>query len=101
MISRALKMLRRYHDLKQKDLAAKLGLSPSHLCEIEAGTKPVSYDLLEKYSEVFEIPVSSITIFAEVAGGKACEKVTSALAGRALRFLEWMENISKFRGEHD
>lgn len=96
MIHRALKLLRSYHNLKQKDLATRLGLSPSHLSEIESGSKPVSYDLLEKYSKVFDIPVSSITLFAEVAQSGESKGIQATIADKALRMLEWLETISRY-----
>ena len=96
MIHRALKLLRSYHNLKQKDLATRLGMSPSHLSEIESGSKPVSYDLLEKYSKVFDIPVSSITLFAEVAQSGESKGVQATIADKALRMLEWLETISRY-----
>jgi transcriptional regulator with XRE-family HTH domain len=65
MLHRALKLLRTSHDFKQKELAKKLGISASHLSEIESGKKTPSLVLLERYGEVFEVPVSSILFLAE------------------------------------
>jgi transcriptional regulator with XRE-family HTH domain len=65
MLHRALKLLRTSHDFTQKELAKKLGISASHLSEIESGQKTPSLVLLERYGEVFEVPVSSILFLAE------------------------------------
>ena len=65
MLHRALKLLRTSHDFKQKELAKKLEISASHLSEIESGKKTPSLVLLERYGEVFEVPVSSIVFLAE------------------------------------
>ena len=65
MLHKALKLLRTSHDFKQKELAKKLGISASHLSEIESGQKTQSLVLLERYGEVFEVPVSSILFLAE------------------------------------
>ena len=65
MLHRALKLLRTSHDFKQKELAKKLEISASHLSEIESGQKAPSLVLLERYGEVFEVPVSSILFLAE------------------------------------
>ena len=65
MLYRALKLLRTSHDFKQKELAKKLGISASHLSEIESGQKTPSLVLLERYGKVFEVPVSSILFLAE------------------------------------
>ena len=68
MINDALKLVRVYHNLKQKDLADALNLSPSHLNEIESGKKQVTLEVLEKYSKFFKIPPSSLLYFAERKG---------------------------------
>ena len=65
MLHRALKLLRTSYDFKQKELAKKLGISASHLSEIESGQKSPSLVLLERYGKVFEVPVSSILFLAE------------------------------------
>ena len=99
-INRALRLLRTYHNFKQKDLAAKLGVSPSLLSEIEKGTKPVSYDLLERYSSAFGIPVSTITLFSEAsAAGTPGKKFFANVTEGALRILEWVENFTKVHDE--
>ncbi len=65
MLHRALKLLRTSHDFKQKELAKKLEISASHLSEIESGQKSPSLALLERYGQVFGMPVSSIIFLAE------------------------------------
>ena len=103
MIHRALRLLRRYHGLKQKDLAELLGLSPSHLSEIESGAKSVAYDLLEKYAAVFDMPVSSIIIFAESSTGcknsKSMKSLQARISNKALKLLEWLETVSRFHDD--
>ena len=100
MINRALRLLRVYHNLKQKDLAARLEISSSHLSEIESGVKSVSYDLLEKYAEVLNIPVSTITMFAEASKSKDTKSAVSRVSEGALRLLEWLETINKVTPQH-
>lgn len=99
MINRALRLLRTYHNFKQKDLATKLSLSPSHLSEIEAGTKPVSYELLEKYAVVFKIPVSAITLFSEAADAAPGKKFVATVSDKALSLLEWLDNVTHVHDE--
>lgn len=65
MLPYALKLLRASHDFTQKELAQKLRISASHLCEIESGKKTPSLALLEHYGQVFQVPVSSILFLAE------------------------------------
>ena len=93
MLYRALKMLRSYHQFKQIDLAKKLGISNSYLSEIESGEKTISIELLEKYSEIFDIPVSSIMLFSEQIDNnqKPGSKLKVAAANKILRLLEWID----------
>jgi transcriptional regulator with XRE-family HTH domain len=65
MIGEALRTMRVFHDMTQKDLADKLEISKSHLSEIESGKKMPTLALLERYSQVFNIPISSILFFSE------------------------------------
>lgn len=93
MLHRALKMLRSYHQLKQIDLAKKLDISNSYLSEIESGEKTISVELLEKYSAIFDIPVSSIMLFSEQIDNnhKPGSRLKVAAANKILRLLEWID----------
>ena len=51
MINEALTLLRILHDIKAKDLALKLDISPSYLSEIETGKKKPSLEILNKYAD--------------------------------------------------
>jgi transcriptional regulator with XRE-family HTH domain len=101
MINRAIKLLRSYHNLKQKEMASRLGVSQSHLSELEGGTKSVSYDLLERYSEVFKIPVSAIAFFGELdrAEKEGRDSFPVKLTGKALKILEWLDSIKSFEDD--
>ncbi len=100
MIHRALRLLRIYHNLKQKDLATKLQISTSHLSELESGKKGVSFDLLEKYSAIFRLPVSSIALFAEAAENKPTS-ILNKLPLKAIQLLEWLESMADIQSEDD
>mgnify|MGYP003386413563 CR=1 FL=1 len=93
MLNRALKLLRTYHQLKQVELAKRLDIGNSYLSEIENGLKTPSIDLLQKYSVVFKIPVSSIILFSEKIEEpqKPSEKLRVAAADKILRLLEWID----------
>lgn len=93
MLNRALKLLRTYHQLKQVDLAGRLGISNSYLSEIESGAKTPGLDLLDKYSQIFKMPVSSILLFSEKIedNSRVGEKVRVVAADKILRLLEWIE----------
>lgn len=93
MLNRALKLLRTYHQFTQIELAKRLGISNSYLSEIETGGKMPGVDLLEKYAEVFKMPVSSIMLFSEKLGGqnKGVEKLQVVATEKILRLLEWID----------
>lgn len=64
-IHEVLKILRQYHGYTQTELAKKIGIRQDNICIIELGRKTISLKILEKYSEVFMIPVSSIFFLHE------------------------------------
>ncbi len=96
LISDALRLIRVFHDLKQQNLADKLGISKSYLSEIESGKKSPSLDLIGKYSIIFSIPPSSIMFFSENmeggSGKKTEDRAKSAIAGKIIRFLKFIED---------
>lgn len=93
MINRALKTLRLYHNVKQSDLAESLLISKSYLSEIESGKKTVSFDMLEKYSKEFDIPISAMVFFSEELDNEKknglAEKFRLGCADKILKVLEW------------
>ena len=92
MLGEALRLIRVFHDMKQVELAERLGVSKSHVSEIENGNKSPSLDLIERYSEAFKIPVSSIMIFAEeLPHAKTGDKVRSKIAGTVIDILRFVE----------
>lgn len=93
MLHRALKLIRTYHQLSQTDLAKKLDVSNSYLCEIEKGIKAPSFELLNKYSVLFKMPVSTILLFSEkmAVPYKPSEKIRVAAVEKVLRLLEWID----------
>lgn len=97
MYDRALKLIRQYHRLSQAELADKIGLSRSFVSELEKvdGKKP-SIDVLERYASFFNIPVSSLLLFAERSGAPDLrDKTRSFAADKVLRMLEWLEETSR------
>jgi transcriptional regulator with XRE-family HTH domain len=93
LLNRALKLLRTYHQFSQTDLAKKLDISNSYLCEIEKGVKTPGMDMLAKYSEIFKMPISTILLFSEKIESrhKSHEKLRVAAADKVLRLLEWID----------
>lgn len=89
---KALKAIRQFHNKSQKDLADDLGISPAHLCWIEKGKKPPSLEILNSYSKVFSLPLSSILYFAEESESQASLKPISE---KTFKMLEWMEIVTR------
>ncbi len=92
MLNKALRLLRTYHQFTQVELATRLEISNTYLSEIETGDKQASIDLLQRYSEVFKMPMSSILIFAETveAGPKPSTKLRVGAASKILKLLDWI-----------
>lgn len=92
MLGEALRLIRTYHDLSQTQLCTELGLSNSHLSEMESGKKQPSLDVLNRYSERFNIPVSSLLFFSEsLDGPRATDKIRLGAARKIVSLLQWVE----------
>lgn len=96
MLSEALRLIRVFHDVKQNELAARLGVSKSYLSEIESGKKTPPIDVIQKYADEFRVPVSSILFFSEQLGNPASkppipDRARAAIAGKVLNFLQLIE----------
>lgn len=90
MLCKALSLIRKYNALTQSELSSELGLSNSYLSEIESGKKHPSLDILTRYSEYFDIPLSSIIFFSEhVDDKKVTEKARLGFASSVVTILEW------------
>jgi transcriptional regulator with XRE-family HTH domain len=94
MLNEALRLIRVFHDISQKDLAHRLEISAPYLSEIEKGRKQPTLDLINRYAAQFNMPPSSILFFSEHAkdgGGAArlknavCEKTLALLSFIAVR----------------
>jgi len=91
MLSRALKVMRQFHNQSQTALAGNLGISCSYLSEIESGKKEPTLDLLNKYAANFNVPLSSIVAFSETLDGtQNVGKVRGFVAKKMLKILEWI-----------
>lgn len=90
MIGDALRMIRVFHDLRQNELADKLGIAPSHLSEIEHGKKQPTLQLLEAYGAEFKMPVSSIMFFAEQMEDGRPDRVRTQISRKALALLNFI-----------
>ncbi len=92
MLSEGLRLIRVFHDLSQKELADKLEIVQSYLSEIENGKKTPTLQLLEMYSKIFGIPLSSIMFFSEaIDSDSPSERARSAISKKIIRLLEFIE----------
>ena len=94
MIHKALRLIRQYHGRSPSDLAQELNISKNKLIAIESSKSPVNGDILKRYSEAFDIPVSSLIFFSESIGteGRYAKKMRTTLAGKVLEVLQWIND---------
>lgn len=91
MLNEALRLVRVFHDMSQSQLAEKLEISKSYLSEIESGKKSPSLDILDKYSAIFDIPVSSILLFSErMKDNSLPEKTRVFVASKIIKIMNWV-----------
>ncbi|HEY8593752.1 MAG TPA: helix-turn-helix transcriptional regulator [Devosiaceae bacterium] len=94
MVGEALRLIRVFHDMTAVELSSELGVSKSLISEIENGRKKPTLGLVRRYSEYFEIPVSSIMFFSEELGERETEFLKNgrkAIADKILAFLALTE----------
>lgn len=93
MLHDALRLIRTFHDLKQAEAAELLDVSKSYLSEIESGAKVPTLQMVTRYSEVFEIPMSSILFFAESIEGRGVkrDRAHEFVAAKIIALLNFLE----------
>lgn len=92
LLGKVLKHIRVFHHHNQVELAEILHVSRSYISEIEADKKIPTIEFLQKYSEVFDIPLSNIMMFVESEDLKksAKSKTKTFLTNTAVKFLDWI-----------
>lgn len=92
-LSKALRLLRMFHDMSQQETAAALGISSPYLSQLESGKKTPTVDLIMKYSEVFKVSSSSIILLAERLQTQDFSQsdIESLVSPKVLRILGWLE----------
>ncbi len=95
MVNEALRLIRKFHDIKSYDLAADLSISPSYLSEIENGKKEPSLELIRKYAKIFKTTPSSILFFAEdLEADKGKRKFKDLVRKKTIQFLQKIESAT-------
>lgn len=89
MINEAFRLLRVFGDIKAKELAIKVGISPNYLSEIESGKKKPTLKIIEKYCEVFNLRTSQVLSLSE-----ELEKIKDRrdIAKKLVTLLKWTED---------
>lgn len=95
MLSDVVRLVRKFHNSTQSELASKLGISKSFLSEIESGKKSISIDLLQRYSEIYSIPMSHFFLFDEkLNDGSSRQKIKTMAATKFIAILNWIDAIA-------
>jgi transcriptional regulator with XRE-family HTH domain len=92
LLGKILKHIRVFNHQTQIELAERLSLSRSYISEIEASKKIPTMEVLQNYSSTFDIPLSSILLFAEEYDhrNKLKKKMRGFLTRTAINFLDWI-----------
>jgi transcriptional regulator with XRE-family HTH domain len=91
MLNEALRLIRVFHDISQKDLACRLEISAPYLSEIEKGRKQPTLDLINRYAAEFKMPPSSILFFSEhTKDGSGAATLKNAMCEKALALLSFI-----------
>lgn len=98
-MSETLKLLRIFFGYKSVEMAKKLNISQSFLSEIENGKKNATLELLNQYSKVLNIKVSTIVLLSESLEDDQNSKkdIKHNIAGIGMKVLR----ILKENGELD
>jgi len=96
MIGDILKKTRNIYGYKASEMSEKLEISKSYLSEIENNKKKPSLDLLEKYSEIYGIKLSSLILLSEnFDEAKKTNKGDAFIRNLMIRLIDKMEPSSK------
>lgn len=101
MISEALKLARLYWGYSQVELAEATGISQAMISDIERGTKAVTLETLDRYSEALGVRKSDLMFFAEeIEGHPPITKGRLIFAEAAIRILERLKPKEPGRAEN-
>ena len=90
-IAEALKLLRVYHGMTQVELAEAFEIGRPYISQLESGHVSAGLATIERYSDYFNIPVSSIIYIAEHLPLAHAGERRQSPCGHATRILdiEW------------
>ena len=87
MLGETLKTLRIFYGYRSVEMANKLEISQSFLSEVENNKKNPTIDLLNKYSKVLKIKVSTIILLSESMKDEK-KDLKHNIAGLGMRILK-------------
>ena len=85
--------------MTQTALADRLGVSKGHLSGIESGKKNPTLQLLQKYAEVFDLPVSSLLLLMERSSESRSASLKTLISEKAINILAWLAEVSEADAE--
>jgi transcriptional regulator with XRE-family HTH domain len=91
MLAEALRLMRVYHDMNQTELSREIGMSTATISMLESGDKNPSLETLQKYADVFMVPLSSILFFSEELSGEGVTRpIRKTVAKKIIAILNWI-----------
>lgn len=93
MTGEALRLIRVFHDEKLTKLAKAIEVSPGYLSDIEKGKKEPTMTIINKYSQHFEMPASSILFFKEDLEKKSVQR--SLKNNIRLKLMTFLKHVEK------
>lgn len=98
MINEALTLSRLYWGYSQVEMAKALGMSQAMVSEIERGTKSVTLETLDRYSEALGVKKSQLMFFAEEIEGEIPVRRGRLIVAR--KALDLLERLKPAEPEH-
>ena len=85
MLNEALRLLRVFHDMSQKDMAARLQISAPYLSEIEAGKKQPTYNCCKRSASEFKFRSRRSCFFRAHGRRNAGTRLKTTISAKVLR----------------
>ena len=99
MLGKALKLIRQFHNVKQNKFSEDIGVATSYISAIESGKKEPTLELITKYANYFNIPVSSLMLFSEnLQSGSLSNKFRITFADKMIKIMEWVVSKEDHEG---
>jgi transcriptional regulator with XRE-family HTH domain len=88
-ISDFIKEIRQSRNLKQKDIALAMNMSPSYLSHIEFGRKPIPHDFISRLHDVVPLNTIELTTLTKIIANSEKQKKFSNIESikRELRLI--------------